>query len=427
MRLLFSAKTAYNAHHLCQKRVQMHYTLKNKDRNVLEFEVLNEGKNLHFKVLNEALLPYYIRVNEVSEKHILRWLRKRKIPDSRCFADTILNALEGGLKADTQNPLAYLDTTFALSLKDSFWVVPTDKAHFYRWADFNLFENEFNPTLQVIAITGVIAQTQGQILSPEPTTDGTLKKCWRRSAKGIELVKGAGDDDRRFMTAREPLCEYYSPQVAQAMGLDCVVYGLEKGIKEWKFSKERYSTCPLFTSQEVGFVAIWECLPYGVLNGEFDYEKMRQAIESIMGEQAFSDLMLFDAIIVNEDRHLGNFGMLIDNDTNKLIKPAPIFDNGSAFFNYIRGYSGGGFAKYFRLTHDYFRSYFNYRFDKLVAMHATPKSLDLCDTLQDFTFTPHPRYRPKKSLVKACSEVMRQRAKDAKRVVDKTLKRKDRA
>ncbi|CCB80910.1 hypothetical protein HBZC1_p0300 (plasmid) [Helicobacter bizzozeronii CIII-1] len=78
----------------------MHYTLKNKDRNVLEFEVLNEGKNLHFKVLDETLLPYYIRINGASEKHILRWLRKRKVPDNRWFAFSILDALEGGLEAD---------------------------------------------------------------------------------------------------------------------------------------------------------------------------------------------------------------------------------------------------------------------------------------------------------------------------------------
>ncbi|BDQ28605.1 hypothetical protein [Helicobacter ailurogastricus] len=50
----------------------MHYTLKNKDHPVLELEVSNEGTNLHFKVLNEALLPHYIRVNSTSEKHLLR-------------------------------------------------------------------------------------------------------------------------------------------------------------------------------------------------------------------------------------------------------------------------------------------------------------------------------------------------------------------
>ncbi|WP_240329625.1 HipA domain-containing protein [Helicobacter suis] len=398
----------------------MHYTLKNKDRLVLEFEVLDEGKDLRFKVLSETLLPYYLRLNGASKKHILRWLYKRKVPDNRCFAYSILNTLEGGLKADTQNPLAYLNTTLALSLKDSFWVVPTNKAHLYTWAKYNLYENPFNSTLQMVAITGARGQTQGQILSPEPTTDGMLKKYWRRSEKGIELVKGVGEgDELRFVVAREALCEYYMPQVARAMGLNCVEYGLEKGIKEWKFGKERFSTCPLFTSQEVGFLAIWECLPYEVLKAKsgFDYQKICQAIEALMGTQAFSDLMLFDAIIGNIDRHLGNFGMLINNETNELLKPAPIFDNGRAFLNFI---NEGRVDDYFNLAcrqPHYFKSSLGYRFDRLVAMHATLRHLKLLDKLKDFTFIPHPTYRPSKSLIKVCSEVICQRAKDAKRVI----------
>ncbi|WP_199764466.1 protein kinase family protein [Helicobacter bizzozeronii] len=396
----------------------MHYTLKNKDRNVLEFEVLNEGKNLHFKVLDETLLPYYIRINGASEKHILRWLRKRKVPDNRWFAFSILDALEGGLEADEKNPLAYLNTTFALSLKDSFWVVPTDRAHLYAWANVNLFENEFNPILQGVAFGGDRGQTQGQILSPEPTTDGMLRKCWRRTSKGIiELIKGTGEgDELRCVVAREPLCEYYMPQVAQTMGLDCVVYDLEKGIGDWG-RRERFSTCPLFTSQEVGFLAIWECLPYEALRSK----ELKQAIEAVMGVQALSDLMLFDAIIGNIDRHLGNFGMLVNNDTNELIKPAPIFDNGRAIFNFLNQWR---IDKYYHLDHlqpYYFKSSFGYRFTKLVETHATPKSLDLCDKLQDFTFTPHPKYRPSRGLIKACSEVVCQRAKDAKRVVCEAL------
>ncbi|BEG56475.1 hypothetical protein NHP21005_01630 [Helicobacter sp. NHP21005] len=254
----------------------MHYTLKNKDRNVLEFEVFNDGKNLHFKVLSETLLPHYIRLNGIDEKHILKWLIERKIPKNRCYVEEILDALEGGLVADLQNPLAYLNTTLALSLKDSFWVVPTDKAHLYAWAHVNLFENAFNPILQEVAFNGGRGQTQGQILSPEPTTDGMLKKYWRKTSKGIELVKGADEVDAiSLLRGKEPLCEYYMPQVTQAMGLDCVVYGLEHT------DDERFSTCPLFTSQEVGFLAIWECLPKSVFEGNFDYEKAMEAIEIV--------------------------------------------------------------------------------------------------------------------------------------------------
>ncbi|WP_286348437.1 hypothetical protein [Helicobacter felistomachi] len=63
-------------------------------------------------------------------------------------------------------------------------------------------------------------------------------------------------------------------------------------------------------------------------------------IEAVMGAQALSALVLFDAIIANRNTHLGNFKMLVDN--NLLLRSAPIFDNGRAFFNHIRGFSKGG-------------------------------------------------------------------------------------
>lgn len=43
-------------------------------------------------------------------------------------------------------------------------------------------------------------------------------------------------------------------------------------------------------------------------------------------------MFVFDAVIYNEDRHFGNFGLLRDNHTGKLIASAPIFDNGLSLF-----------------------------------------------------------------------------------------------
>ena len=39
-------------------------------------------------------------------------------------------------------------------------------------------------------------------------------------------------------------------------------------------------------------------------------------------------MLVFDALIYNEDRHFGNFGVLRDNHSGNIIAPAPIFDNG---------------------------------------------------------------------------------------------------
>lgn len=43
-------------------------------------------------------------------------------------------------------------------------------------------------------------------------------------------------------------------------------------------------------------------------------------------------MLVFDAVILNEDRHFGNFGLLVDSHTNKIIAPAPIFDNGYLYY-----------------------------------------------------------------------------------------------
>lgn len=44
----------------------------------------------------------------------------------------------------------------------------------------------------------------------------------------------------------------------------------------------------------------------------------------IYGPAAYQDLMVFDARICNRDRHLGNFGYLVDNNTGAYLSPAPI-------------------------------------------------------------------------------------------------------
>lgn len=49
---------------------------------------------------------------------------------------------------------------------------------------------------------------------------------------------------------------------------------------------------------------------------------------------AFVDMLVFDAVVYNTDRHYGNFGLLVDNKTNKPIGFAPVFDNGLSLFNY---------------------------------------------------------------------------------------------
>ena len=61
------------------------------------------------------------------------------------------------------------------------------------------------------------------------------------------------------------------------------------------------------------------------------------------------NMFIFDAVIFNEDRHKGNFGFIINNDTNEIIGMAPLFDHNIAMlcyaeqedFNQIDSYLAG--------------------------------------------------------------------------------------
>lgn len=46
------------------------------------------------------------------------------------------------------------------------------------------------------------------------------------------------------------------------------------------------------------------------------------------------EMFVLDAIIFNTDRHKGNFGFIIDNDTQRIIKPAPLFDHNLSLLCY---------------------------------------------------------------------------------------------
>ena len=57
-------------------------------------------------------------------------------------------------------------------------------------------------------------------------------------------------------------------------------------------------------------------------------------MEKCGSEDNFRRMMVLDALILNIDRHLGNFGLLTDNETLKPAGMAPVFDhNRSMLFN----------------------------------------------------------------------------------------------
>ncbi|MDO5483695.1 MAG: XRE family transcriptional regulator, partial [Desulfovibrionaceae bacterium] len=295
------------------------YILKHFDRELIRFSARNTGDVPEVSITytdREALSLMPLGM-ELSDSGLARWLKGRKIPRNRAYIHTFL--AKAGLSANST--MSIMEVSKGLSLNDSYWVVP---AGFEKSFDqCNLYENRLSEILAGIAFTGYGSSVRTSLASsPEYTTNGMLPKCWRRMAGRIYLYKGG--TSAAANAGNEPYSEYYACQVARVLGVDAIPYTLTR----WK--SRLCSRCELFTSKETAFVPVGNIVKSGGMQAVIAY--YRNLAPAFLA--ALEDMLVFDAVIANTDRHFGNFGFLVDARSNRLIGPAPLFDHGNSMFNF---------------------------------------------------------------------------------------------
>ncbi len=298
----------------------MSYILKHFDTTLMTFNLTSSGiAGLSAEILDidpryRSRLPLDL---EPTDSGVLTWLKRRIIPRNRAFVQRFLAKL--GLNVNDTKGI--IEICKGLSLNDCYWVVgETFRGGFEQ---YNLYHNRFHRVLSLIAYTGYGDTVKSNFAStPELTTGGILAKCWRRSGGRIILYKAGSTGAAN--AGNEPYSEFYAFQIANAMGLNAVEYQLH----HWK--GQLCSTCELFTNKARSYIPTDRIVTEGgwvaVLH---DYKERGDRYY-----EALLDMLIFDAVICNEDRHFGNFGVIVDNDTNTIVDTAPIFDNGLSLFNY---------------------------------------------------------------------------------------------
>ena len=295
------------------------YVLKLFDRDLVHFSARNTGRTPQIFIKDadtEALSLMPIGM-EVSNRGIASWLKHRKVPRNRAYVTSFLAKF--GLSENST--MGIIDISKGLSLNDSYWVVPEEFT--MTFAECNLFDHRLSEVVACIAFTGYGSSVRSSFRSsPEFTTNGMLPKCWRRQSGRIWLYKGGTEGASN--TGNEPYSEYYAWQVAGILGVRAVPYTLTK----WK--SVLCSKCELFTSKEVSYVPAGNAVTEGGIEAVFEFcERLGPAYTEML-----EDMFVYDAIIANTDRHLGNFGFLADAASNTIIAPAPLFDHGNSLCNY---------------------------------------------------------------------------------------------
>ncbi len=373
----------------------MNYVLKQFDLPLLKFTVEEDLASPVLKVLwvNEAhrnLLPLDLKPEAGS---LSRWIRHRTIPKNRAYVHALL--AKCGLNLN--RPMSIIAVCKGLSLNDSYWIV--EEGFEGSFDKYNLYENRFSQILGLVAFTGYGSSNRTSLeSSPEFTTNGMLPKCWRRVNGKVLLYKGGTSGTSN--TGNEPYSEYYAAQVAQAMGIDAIEYGLSK----WK--GVLCSTCELFTSKDYAYMPIGHIVTEGGFAAVFDY--YQQLGEAFV--QALRDMLVFDAVVCNTDRHFGNFGLMIDNATNTIARPAPLFDHGNSLFNF----AGKEYLQNAELLQQYVDTLAPCTYGDFIetaGKYMNGKNHDQLRRLFTFHFKRHSRYNLPSDSLRLIEEQVQKRAR----------------
>ncbi len=369
----------------------MAYELRLFDEVILKFKVEKTQLERNYYIIIDFdkkktnLLPVGMKP---TDNDLQKFLESRVIPKNREFVDEILATQ--GLTID--NTIGIINICKGLSLNDSYWI--TEEGFEGSFEQYNLFDNNFTRVLALVAYTGYGTSTKkGFTSSPEYTTNGMLKKCWRRIDGNIYLYKGGSSGFAN--SGNEPYSEFYAAQIAEKMGIQHIDYNLAK----WK--GVLCSTCKLFTNKETTFVPIYKFVD------NYNIDSINDFLKSLGNEfyEPFCDMLIFDALVHNTDRHFGNFGLLVESRTNKILQFAPLFDHGISLFSEAMESDFKNIDEYFKKKNPPY----NMTWDSIVKYFLGPSQKSRLRKLIGFRFKRHSRYNLDKKRLKAIEDFIQRR------------------
>ena len=289
------------------------------DDAVKVFTKIYEIKNINYAPY--ILQNFYMEDdfnNNPFRTNLSEWFKGRGIPSWRDKLDLLLHRL------NIYTPDELLDKAFGLSLSDQYWIKPYDSN--IKYEDINFFEHDFDYSEFLEASLSVNSKTitkENSLKTPNNTTDGMLKKAWIIENGTRYLLKGGYKNE-----VLQPFNEVLASEICERLGFNHVTYTIDT-YKDMVVSK-----CSCFIKKDTELITA-----YQIKNSETrydtlkDYEEYIKILEKNGIKEArikLENMYILDYLIMNEDRHLNNFGIIRDVNTLKWLDVAPIFDNGQS-------------------------------------------------------------------------------------------------
>ena len=300
----------------------MKYTLMHKNIPVMDLEI--GGKACAIQKTGRIYAPEHIPLGALSYRKKLnksalnRWWQGRSIPADRQGVREAMAAF--GVSA----PQGLLEKSLGLSLSDQYWIRPEGMD--ISWEEFNFFENRFSEDVGNALLGKGLKYGAWDMMSPDITTNGCLKKMWKIIGGRRWLFKGGESEWQQ-----EPFNEVLATEIMERIGtIDFVPYSLI-----WE-NDMPYSVCGDFVTKDTEFIPAADLMrALKQPNHLSDYEHFIKCC-GFLGipdaEESIGKMLAVDCLIANDDRHLHNFGAVRNAETLEWLGLAPVFDCGTSMW-----------------------------------------------------------------------------------------------
>lgn len=293
-----------------------------------EKAVVSINNNGECNIINKDFMPYNLYFNTDDDSISARinnlnnfyyWCSSRLLTLDRKYAKEILNSI-GKKQAVTDKDRAEIAITYhSLSLTDIYWV-KTDSENLC-FADINLFEHSLSNSFVDVSLCGkqLTAENSALIKNSDVAGDigtlGVAPKAWVRKDGKFYLYK---DGDIRDVEA-----ELLASKIIDCFDVNHIQYSPAE------YDNQKVTACEIITSLNRSIVPM-EHIEIYAANNDID------RLDLVMQQDAYSYYMMniVDYLIGNTDRHWANWGFLVDNESNTLIRLYPLMDYNKAFNSY---------------------------------------------------------------------------------------------
>ncbi|GHT59806.1 hypothetical protein FACS1894109_16420 [Spirochaetia bacterium] len=246
------------------------------------------------------------------------WWLGRAIPASRSGLRDVLAVL--GVRHSRE----LLVKCLGLSLSDQYWVSPQNKT--LAWGDINFFENDFSEDVGNALFGRASGDGNLNLMSPDNTSDGWLKKKWVIADGKRVLLKGGS-----FPYYQEPFSEVLASRIMDRLGVTHAPYTLT-----WDGGLP-LSACEDFINPDTDLISAWRIFGSQKKPNHFSNYQQYVSCCDTLGipgiRESLDQMIVVDFLIANTDRHFNNFGVIRNAETLEWLGPAPIFDCGTAMWH----------------------------------------------------------------------------------------------